>query len=614
MKPKWWQGSLFYLLLLVAILALAFSFLPTSNKPKAVDFYAFIEQAKEGEIDTIQQQGATIIGLKDDKKVIESSFVGSTKELMDTLKEAGITLDEGGIKFNVKAGGFDWGGLMISFIPLLLFGVLLFLLFRSARGANTQAFNFIKSRARLASGNKPTVTFADVAGVDEAKAELQEVVEFLKSPQKFLALGARIPRGVLLVGPPGCGKTLIAKAVAGEASVPFYSISGSEFVEMFVGVGASRVRDLFDQAKRNSPCIVFVDEIDAVGRHRGAGLGGGHDEREQTLNQILVEMDGFDSSTNVIVLSATNRPDILDPALLRPGRFDRHVVIDQPDLNGRKAILQVHAKGKPLAKDANLEVIAKQTPGFSGADLANLINEGALLAARRDMKEIGLKELEDSIDRVIAGPEKKGRIISQKEKEIIAYHETGHALVAKMLPNADPVHKISIVARGMMGGWTRLLPTEDRHLLTFSYLEDMLAMTLAGRAAEEIAFGEITTGARDDLDKATNFARKMITEYGMSDKLGPRTFGKREELIFLGREIHEQRNYGDKVADEIDKEVNALIQHAYDTAQKILNENKERLKLVAEYLMAEETIEEAEFEKLLKEPLPSSQLEATPAS
>jgi len=614
MKPKWWQGGLFYLLILVAILALAFSFLPTSKKPKEVDFYTFVEQAKQGEIDTIQQDGATLIGLKGDERKIEASFVGSTKELMDTLKEAGITLGEDGVKFNVKAGGFDWGGILISFVPLLLFGALLFFLFRSARGANTQAFNFAKSRARLASGNKPAITFADVAGVDEAKGELQEVVEFLKSPQKFLALGARIPRGVLLVGPPGCGKTLIAKAVAGEAGVPFFSISGSEFVEMFVGVGASRVRDLFDQAKRNSPCIVFVDEIDAVGRHRGAGLGGGHDEREQTLNQILVEMDGFDSSTNVIVLAATNRPDILDPALLRPGRFDRHVVIDQPDINGRKAILNVHAKGKPLAKDADLEVIAKQTPGFSGADLANLINEAAILAARRDRKDIGTKELEDSIDRVIAGPEKKGRIINQKEKEIIAYHETGHALAAKMLPHADPVHKISIVARGMMGGWTRLLPTEDRRLWTFSYLEDMLAMVLAGRAAEEIAFGEITTGAHDDLEKATGLARKMVTEYGMSDKLGPRTFGKREELIFLGREIHEQRNYGDKVADEIDKEVNALIQHAYNTAKKILTDNKERMKLIAERLMAKETIEEAEFEALLKEPLPSSRLQAAPAS
>jgi cell division protease FtsH len=614
MKPKWWQGSLFYILILVAILALAFSFLPTTKKPKEVDFYTFIAQVKQGVADTIQQDGTTIIGLKDDEKKIQSSFVGSTKELMDSLTAAGIPLGENGVKFDVKSGGFDWGGVLISFVPLLLFGALLFFLFRSARGANTQAFNFAKSRARLASNNKSTVTFADVAGVDEAKGELQEIVEFLKSPQKFLALGARIPRGVLLVGPPGCGKTLIAKAVAGEAGVPFFSISGSEFVEMFVGVGASRVRDLFDQAKHNAPCIVFVDEIDAVGRHRGAGLGGGHDEREQTLNQILVEMDGFDSSTNVIVISATNRPDILDPALLRPGRFDRHVVIDQPDINGRKAILEVHSKGKPLAKDADLEVLAKQTPGFSGADLANLINEGAILAARRNLKEVGLKELEDAIDRVIAGPEKKGRIISQKEKEIIAYHETGHALVAKMLPNADPVHKISVVARGMIGGWTRFLPTEDRHLWTHSQFDDRLAVSLAGRAAEEIIFGEVTTGAQNDLEQSTNLARKMVTEYGMSDKLGPRTFGKREELIFLGREIHEQRNYGDKIADQIDDEVKVLIQQAHETARKILSENKERLKLVAERLMVEETIEEAEFESLIKQPLPSPELQPTPAS
>jgi cell division protease FtsH len=615
MKPKWWQGGLFYLLILLLIVALGVTFImPRSTKPDKVDFYTFVEEAKLGEIDTIQQEGTTLTGFKDDERKIEASFVGSTKELIDTLQEAGITLGEGGMKFTVKAGGFDWGSILISFVPLLLFGALLFFLFRSARGANTQAFNFAKSRARLASVNKPTTTFADVAGVDEAKGELQEIVEFLKSPQKFLALGARIPRGVLLVGPPGCGKTLIAKAVAGEAGVPFFSISGSEFVEMFVGVGASRVRDLFEQAKRNSPCIVFVDEIDAVGRHRGAGLGGGHDEREQTLNQILVEMDGFDSSTNVIVLSATNRPDILDPALLRPGRFDRHVVIDQPDINGRKAILEVHSKGKPLAKDADMGVLAKQTAGFSGADLANLINEGAILAARRDKKQIGMKELEDSIDRVIAGPEKKGRIINQKEKEIIAHHETGHALVAKMLPNADPVHKISIVARGMMGGWTRFLPTEDRHLWTHSQFEDRLAVSLAGRAAEEIIFGEVTTGAQNDLEQSTGLARKMVTEYGMSDKLGPRTFGKREELVFLGREIHEQRNYSEKIAEEIDEEVKTFIQRAYDTAKKILSENKERLKLIAERLIAKETIEEAEFEELLKEPLPSPKLQAAPAS
>ncbi|MBM3173404.1 MAG: ATP-dependent metallopeptidase FtsH/Yme1/Tma family protein [Chloroflexi bacterium] len=614
MKTKWWQGSLFYLLILVAIIALAFSFFPVNKAPKEVDYYTFVNKAKDGEIDTIEQDGTALTGLKNGEKVTKSSFVGSTKELMDTLKESGITLGEGGVKFLVKTGGFDWGSVMISFLPLILFGALLFFLFRSARGANTQAFNFARSRARLAGGNKPTVTFDDVAGVDEAKAELQEIVEFLKSPQKFLALGARIPRGVLLVGPPGCGKTLIAKAVAGQAGVPFYSISGSEFVEMFVGVGASRVRDLFDQAKRNSPCIVFVDEIDAVGRHRGAGLGGGHDEREQTLNQILVEMDGFDSSVSVIVLAATNRPDILDPALLRPGRFDRHVVIDQPDINGRKAILEVHAKGKPLAKDIDFQTLAKETAGFSGADLANLINEGAILAARHNHKEIHMKELEESIDRVIAGPEKKGRVISQREKEIIAHHETGHALAAKMLPNADPVHKISIVARGMMGGWTRFLPTEDRHLWTVSQFEDRLIVSLAGRAAEEITFGEVTTGSQNDLEQATSLARKMVTEYGMSSKLGPRTFGKREELVFLGREIHEQRNYGEKVAMLIDKEVDALIQKAYTTARKILTDNKERLKLIADRLMAKETIEESEFESLLKEPLPSPQLQASPAS
>ncbi len=611
---RWWQGSLFYLVILVAIAALAFSFLTTSKGPEVVSFNDFIKRANSGEIDTVRQDGNTLSGLLKEKEVVRTSFIGSTKELMDALKTAGVPIEDGKIVLDVKAGGFDWGGILISFLPLILFGVLLFFLFRSARGANTQAFNFGKSRAKLASGSKPSVTFDDVAGVDEAKGELQEIVEFLKSPQKFQALGARIPRGVLLVGPPGCGKTLIAKAVAGEAGVPFYSISGSEFVEMFVGVGASRVRDLFDQAKRNNPCIVFVDEIDAVGRHRGAGLGGGHDEREQTLNQILVEMDGFDTNVNIIVLAATNRPDILDPALLRPGRFDRHVVIDQPDINGRKAILGVHAKGKPLAKVANLEVIAKQTPGFSGADLANLINEGAILAARRDQKEIGTRELEDAIERVMLGPERKGRIISQKEKEITAYHESGHALAAKMLPNADPVHKVSIVARRGMGGWTMFLPTEDRHFWTRSQFEDTLAVSLAGRTAEEIAFGEVSTGAQNDLERATTLARKMVTEFGMSDKLGPRTFGKREELVFLGKEIHEQRNYSEKIALQIDQEVYILIQHAHERAKKILGDNKERLKLVAEKLMAVETIDEETFNGLLKQPIPDSELEAAPAS
>jgi len=614
MKARWWQGSLLYLLILVALLALAFSFFPVNKGPKEVDFYSFIDNAKTGQITAVQQDGTTIIGLKDDKPVIKASFVGSTKELMDSLKDAGVKLGDDGVKFEVKTGGFDWGGIMLSFLPLVLFGGLLFFLFRSARGANSQAFNFGKSRARLASGDKPTVTFADVAGIDESKGELQELVEFLKSPQKFLALGARIPRGLLLVGPPGCGKTLIAKATAGEAGVPFFSISGSEFVEMFVGVGASRVRDLFDQAKRNAPCIVFVDEIDAVGRHRGAGLGGGHDEREQTLNQILVEMDGFDSNTNVIVLAATNRPDILDPALLRPGRFDRHIVIDQPDINGRKAILEVHAKGKPMSSEANLEVIARQTPGFSGADLANLINEGAILAARRNRKDVGHKELEDSIDRVIAGPEKKGRVITKNEKELIAYHETGHALAAKMLPNADPVHKISIVARGMMGGWTRFLPSEERHLETYERFKDMMIISLAGRAAEQVVFGELTTGAQNDLERVTKIARRMITEFGMSQKLGPRTFGKREELVFLGKEIHEQQNYSNKIAEEIDEEVEGLVKEAYTKAFEIMTQNKPRLKYVADYLVEKETIDDSTFEKLLNDPLPAPDLEAAPAS
>ena len=454
-------------------------------------------------------------------------------------------------------------------------------------------------------GIRPTITFTDVAGVDEAKQELQEVVEFLKYAEKFTALGARIPRGVLLVGPPGTGKTLLARAVAGEAGVPFFSISGSEFVEMFVGVGASRVRDLFDQAKRNSPCIVFVDGIDAVGRQRGAGLGGSHDEREQTLNQILVEMDGFDTNTNVIVISATNRPDILDPALLRPGRFDRQVVLERPDLNGRKAILEVHAKGKPLAPSVDLKVLAKQTPGFTGADLANLINEAAILAARYDRKEIELADLEEAIDRLIAGPEKKSRLISQKEKEITAYHEAGHALVARKLPHADPVHKISIVARGMMGGYTRFLPTEDRYLWSRSQFNDVLACTLGGRASEELIFSEITTGAENDLERVTQIARKMVTEYGMSEKLGPRTFGHKEELIFLGREIGEQRNYSERLALEIDREMRTIVDHAYSVAKEILTQNRAKVVQIAERLMAEETLEGEGLEALFEAPVPS---------
>ena len=601
MKAKWWQSGFFYILLLVVVISLMFVVVPRVQQgPEAVELPVFISYAQEGQIDTIRQDGDTLIGIKDDKQAYTTAFQGSTLELSNYLKEAGVE-----VPIDVKPSSTNWGVIGLQVIlPMVLVGVLFYFFFRSARGASMQAFNFSKSRARLSSPANPRVTFADVAGIEEAKEEVQEVVEFLKSPEKFRALGARIPRGVLLVGPPGTGKTLLAKAIAGEAKAPFYSISGSEFVEMFVGVGAARVRDLFEQAKRTTPSLIFVDEIDAVGRHRGAGLGGGHDEREQTLNQILAEMDGFDTNTNVVVIAATNRPDILDPALLRPGRFDRHIVIDTPDIKGRKAILEVHAKGKPLAPGIDLEVIARQTPGFSGADLANLLNEAALLAARHNRKDISMKELEDSADRVIAGPERKTRVITQNEKKTIAYHESGHVLVAKMLPNADPVHKVSIIARGMMGGWTRFLPTEEHHLWTKPQLEDRLAVSLGGRTAEEIALGEISTGAQNDLEQATKLARKMVTEYGMSDKLGPRTLGQKPEYVFLGREITEQRDYGDKIANEIDEEVHNLIQRAYSTAKKILTTNKAKLKEIATLLIERETLEEPDLDKLFEGLLP----------
>jgi cell division protease FtsH len=602
MQTKWWRSGFFYMLLLIVVGALILATVMSGAGPTEITLPQFIEKAKAGNITTVLQNGDTIEGLSGDVTKYTAAFIGDTNALRDYLEEEGVNLGPGGVNIDVKPSGVDWGSIALTVIlPIVLLGALFyFLFFRAARGAGTQAFNFSKSRARLTLDKRPDTTFADVAGAEEAKEEVQEIVEFLKSPQKFQALGGRIPRGVLLVGPPGTGKTLLAKAIAGEARVPFYSISGSEFVEMFVGVGAARVRDLFDQAKRNSPCLIFVDEIDAVGRHRGAGLGGGHDEREQTLNQILAEMDGFDTNANVIVMAATNRPDILDPALLRPGRFDRHVVIDLPDIKGRKAILEVHAKGKPMAKEVDFETIAKGTPGFSGADLANVINEAALLAARRNRKDITLKELEEAADRVLAGPEKKSRIISPKEKEIIAYHESGHALTAKLLPNADPVHKISIVARGIMGGWTRFLPSEDRHLWSKTQFDDRLAVSLGGRVAEEITFGEITTGAQNDLEEATKLARKMVTEYGMSDKLGPRTFGQRQELVFLGREISEQRDYSDKVAQEIDEEVHSIIQRAYSTAKQVLTANKERLRQLAQELIARETLDEPELNRVLE--------------
>jgi len=609
MKSGWRLNSLIYIAILIAAIAVFSHLFSKAQEPTEIPLSEAVAMSQENKIEKIVIDGDTLLITTTDGVELKT-FKESNASIYDIK---GFNLE--GVVVKVKGvTGVNWGGLLINLLPLLLFGALLFLLFRSARGANSQALSFGRSRARLFPANTPTVTFDDVAGVDEAKQEVQEIVDFLKSREKFQSLGARIPRGVLLIGPPGTGKTLLARAIAGEAGVPFFSISGSEFVEMFVGVGASRVRDLFDQAKRNAPCIVFIDEIDAVGRHRGAGLGGSHDEREQTLNQILTEMDGFDTKVGVIVLAATNRPDILDPALLRPGRFDRRVVLDRPDINGRIAILKVHTNGKPLDKSVNLEVLAKQTVGFSGADLANLINEAAILAARRGKKIIEMQELEESIDRVIAGPERKSRKISPKEKEITAYHEAGHALVAKMLPHADPVHKISIVARGIMGGYTRLLPTEDRYLLTRSQFNDMLATLLAGHTAEELIFNEVTTGAHTDIEQATRLARKMVTDYGMSASLGPQTFGHKEELVFLGREIAEQRDYSEKIARQIDEEVHKIIQQAHNVAKKILVENKPRLVYIVEKLIIKESLEGAELESAFSEPLPTPPPEAVAAS
>ncbi|TMG46721.1 MAG: ATP-dependent zinc metalloprotease FtsH [Chloroflexi bacterium] len=495
------------------------------------------------------------------------------------------------------------GSIVLSLLPVLLIGGFFFYMMRQAQGTNNQALSFGKSRARMFIGNKPTVTFDDVAGVEEAKQELTEVVEFLKYPEKFSSLGARIPRGVLLVGPPGTGKTMLARAVAGEAGVPFFSISGSEFVEMFVGVGASRVRDLFDQAKRNAPCIVFIDEIDAVGRQRGAGLGGSHDEREQTLNQILVEMDGFDTGTNVIVVAATNRPDVLDPALLRPGRFDRQVVLDRPDIKGRKAILDVHVRGKPLDKNVDLLRIGQISPGFSGADLANVVNEAAILAARRNKKQIGQIDFEEALEKVALGPERRSRVITEKEKWIVAYHEAGHALCFKLLKHTNPVHKISIVARGMAMGVTWSLPQEDRYFRTRTEFEDDIAAALGGWVAEQLHLGgDATTGASNDIEKATEMARQMVTKFGMSEKLGPLQYGKTDELIFLGRQIQEERNYSEEVAKIIDSEVHDIVDRARQRAYEVLTTNREKLDLIVSKLIEQETLEADEFNKLFEAP------------
>ena len=498
-----------------------------------------------------------------------------------------------------QRGSLLAGTLVQIVLPILLLGGLLLFMMNHMQGGGGRVMSFGKARAKVVSKDQPKTTFSDVAGVDEAVEELQEIKEYLENPAKFQAMGAKVPKGLLLYGPPGTGKTLLARAVAGEAGVPFLSISGSDFVEMFVGVGAARVRDLFEQAKQSAPAIVFIDEIDAVGRHRGAGLGGGHDEREQTLNQLLVEMDGFDARTGVILMAATNRPDILDPALLRPGRFDRQVVIDRPDLEGRKGVLRVHARGKPLVPTVDLDVIARRTPGFTGADLANVINEGALLTARRGKKAITMLELEEAIDRVLAGPERRSRLISDREKRIIAFHEGGHALVAYLLPNADPVHKISVVSRGRALGYTLTLPTEDKFLVTREELHDELAMLLGGRVAEELQFGDMTTGAQNDLDRATKIARQMVTEFGMSDLLGPLTLGQKQDQVFLGRDFASHPDYSDQVAYEIDSEIRTLIDRAHDEALEILTEHKRSLDAIAEALMEKETIEKDELVKLL---------------
>ena len=598
------RRSLIYLLIIVAITAIVFTLFSDSvGGSQEISINEVVSLAAGGDLAVIEIRGNEL-----DILTVSGEALTSRKEaeasIVELLERAGVDPLTTKIEIVVKgsSGLSSLFGILFNFLPLVFFGAILLFMMRQAQGNSNQTFSFGRSRARVATGNGPTVSFDDVAGVEEAKEELLEVVEFLKFPERFLALGAKIPKGVLLIGPPGTGKTLMARAVSGEAGVPFFSISGSEFVEMFVGVGASRVRDLFDQAKRNSPCIVFVDEIDAVGRHRGAGLGGGHDEREQTLNQILVEMDGFDTATNVIVLAATNRPDILDPALLRPGRFDRRVTLDNPDIRGRKQILEVHSKGKPLSADVDLELVARQTVGFSGADLANLVNESAILAARQNQKEIGPQEFYESIDRVTAGPARKSRRINDREKRMTAYHESGHALVAHMLPEADPVVKVTIVARGHSGGFTKTIPTEDRSLITRNQLEARLAMAMGGRVAEELVFGEITTGASDDLEQATNIAQTMVTRYGMSKKLGPRTFGKREEMLFLGREISEQRDYSDRVAKTIDEEVRRLIQTAYDTAKRILTEERVRLDHISDYLLEHETIDEEQVPDLFDAP------------
>lgn len=588
-------------LLIAAILILL---QPKAKNPENISLNTLVNNINGEKVQKITIDGANLsIELKD--KTEQKAVKETESSLTETLANLGADANKlQSIEIEVKGvSSFAfWAGTVLPFLlPVVLIALFIWFMFRQAQRGNSQALSFGLSRARIIDpkDKRKRITFKDVAGETEAKEELMEVVEFLKDPKKFLIMGAKIPKGVLLMGPPGTGKTLLAKAVAGEAGVPFFNISGSEFVEMFVGVGASRVRDLFKQAKKQAPSIVFIDEIDAVGRHRGAGLGGGHDEREQTLNQILVEMDGFETETNVIVLASTNRPDVLDPALLRPGRFDRRVTLDLPDIAERCQILAIHAKNKPISKKADMNVIAQRTPGFSGADLANLLNEASILAARREKKVVRMEELTEAIEKVILGPARKSRIINVEEKKIVAYHEAGHALVGASLPNADPVQKVSIISRGHAGGYTLSVPTEDRHLRSRAYYVDELAVLLGGYTSEKLTFGDMTTGASNDLEKATHIARSMVTRYGMSN-LGPRTFGKKEELVFLGREISEERDYSNETAQAIDKEVSDLIHGAFETAQKVLTEKKDILIKIAQTLLEKETLEKDAFDAIVQ--------------
>jgi len=596
---RFFRSAAFPILIVVVLAFFAQRLINPGEEQKTPTYPEFIQQVEAGQVEEVvlKPKDNSLEVKKTDGEEYETGFLdsdGSQLQLQNTLERNDVNYD-----IEAKGGGGILGAL-VYILPFLLFFAFWIFLMNQMQGGGSRVMSFGKSRAKRMSVDAPKITFRDVAGADEAVQELHEIKEFLENPKKFQSLGARIPKGVLLYGPPGTGKTLLARAVAGEAGVPFFSISGSDFVEMFVGVGASRVRDLFEQAKQNSPCIIFMDEIDAVGRHRGAGMGGGHDEREQTLNQLLVEMDGFEMKDNIILIAATNRPDILDPALLRPGRFDRQIVVDRPDRKGRKQILEVHTRGKPLSQKIDLDALAGQTPGFTGADLANLINEAALLTARSNKREITMKELEEGIMRVIAGPEKKSRVMSEKERLVTAYHELGHAIVGHLLPNSDPVHKVSIISRGQALGYTISLPSEDKFLTTRAELADTMAMTLGGRAAEEIVFSEITTGASNDLEKVTETAKQMVMRFGMSERLGPRVFGHDRGQPFLGREFSAEPDYSDEVAREIDDEIRRMVEEAHQAAKEILTERRDELDRISKILLERETIEAEEFVALLE--------------